>query len=218
MFLGHYGIAFAAKKAAPKVSLGVFFFAAQFADILWPTFLVSHVERFALKPGISVVSPYDFIYYPWSHSLLMDLFWGLLLGLIYYSITRSRRGAWMVGLVVVSHWLLDFVVHIQDLPLAPFSTAKFGLGGWNSIAFTIAAEAVLFFGGLFIYLKNTKPTRATGSWVLGLLVILLTLLYFGTTFSRSQESPLIVLFFVFMFLQAVVISLATWADKNRISV
>jgi hypothetical protein len=215
MFLGHYGVAFAAKKAAPGVSLGVLFVAAQFADILWPVFLVSHLEKYAIVPGISRVSPYDFIYYPFSHSLMMDMVWGLLLGLCYYSLTRNRRGAWVVGLVVVSHWVLDLIVHVPDLPLSPFGNLKLGLGGWNSVAFTIAIESLFFYGGLGIYLKNTKPVRAIGSWVTALLVILLTILYFSTTFGKTEEGPLLLLFVVFMLLQAILVCLAYWADKNR---
>jgi hypothetical protein len=219
MFLGHYGVAFAAKKAAPSVSLPVLFIAAQFADILWPLFLVSHVEKYAIVPGISAVSPYDFIYYPWSHSLLMDMVWGLLFGLVYYSATRNRRGAWILGLVVLSHWVLDLIVHVPDLPLAPFLNTKLGLGGWNSVAFTIAAECLFFFGGLFIYWKNTRAVKAPGKWVLALTTILLTFLYFSTTFfSKSDNGPLLLMFVVFMILQTVLVLLAYWIDRNRVPV
>lgn len=215
MFLGHYGVAFAAKKAAPGVSLGVLFIAAQFADILWPLFLVTHVEKYALVPGISKVSPYDFIYYPFSHSLLMDIFWGLLFGMLYYVGTKNRRSALVVGLVVVSHWVLDLIVHIPDLPLSPFGSIKVGLGGWNSVAFTIAIELLFFFGGLMIYLKNSRALKPSGNWVLAILVILLTVLYFSSTFGKATDGPLIMLFIVFMLLQLILILLANWADRNR---
>jgi membrane-bound metal-dependent hydrolase YbcI (DUF457 family) len=178
------------------------------------------VETYAIVPGTSVVSAYDFIYYPWSHSLLMDMVWGLLFGLVYYFFTRNRRGAYIVGLVVLSHWVLDLLVHIPDLPIAPFGNIKWGLGGWNSIPFTIAAECLFFFGGLFIYSKNTRPVKAAGRWVLAVLAVLLTLLYFSTTFfssSTSDGGPLIVMFVVFMILQAVLVGLAYWTDKNRVA-
>ncbi|MDP4129933.1 MAG: hypothetical protein Q8918_12650 [Bacteroidota bacterium] len=215
MFLGHYGVAFAAKKVAPKVSLGVLFIAAQFADILWPVFLVSHVEKYSIVPGISKVSPYDFIYYPYSHSLLMDIVWGLILGLVYYGITKNRRGAWVVALLVISHWILDLIVHIPDLPLSPFGDIKVGLGGWNSVAFTIAIEVLFFYGGLIIYLRNTRAVKPVGNWVLGVLVVLLTLLYFLSTFGKADNGPLIMLFIVFMLLQTILVLLANWSDKNR---
>lgn len=48
MFIGHFGVGFGAKSAAPKVSLGSLFIAAQFLDLLRPTLLLLGVKRFAL--------------------------------------------------------------------------------------------------------------------------------------------------------------------------
>jgi hypothetical protein len=216
MVLGHYGVAFAAKKITPRVPLPLLFIAAQLADILWPVFLITHIEKYAIVPGTSVVSPYDFIYYPWSHSLAMDIFWGLLLGILYYRITKYRPGAWMVGLVVVSHWVLDLIVHIPDLPLTPFSNIKLGFGGWNSFVFTIAIESIIFYGGVFIYWKATKAISAAGHWSLILLVLLLSALFFSTFSSSSGDgTPLMTIFIIFMVLQIVLILLSWWVDRTR---
>ena len=51
MFLGHFGLAFGAKKAAPAVSLGTLFAACQFADLLWPTLLLLGYERVDIAAG-----------------------------------------------------------------------------------------------------------------------------------------------------------------------
>lgn len=215
MFLGHYGVAFAAKKAAPKVSLGWLFAAAQMADILWPFFLVSHVEQYAVEPGYTKVSAFHFISYPWSHSLLMDLLWGVLVGIGYYAFTKDRQGGLTLGLLVLSHWFLDLVVHVPDLPLSPFTALKVGLGGWNSLTATLIVELSCFFGGVIIYLNCTKAVTKPGRWLPGVLVALLAALFFFFTFSEPKPSPLPALFVSFMLMLAVIFFLAWLADRNR---
>src|SRR2546423_2526353 len=70
MFLGHYGVAFAAKSVAPRTSVGALVFAGEFLDELWPVLLLLGVEQVRIVPGLMTMSPLDFVYYPWSHSLL----------------------------------------------------------------------------------------------------------------------------------------------------
>ena len=84
MFIGHFGVGFAAKKVAVKPSLGTLFLAAQFVDLLWPLLLLLGLERVQIDPGNTVVTPLDFIRYPISHSLLAVIIWGLIFGGIYY--------------------------------------------------------------------------------------------------------------------------------------
>ena len=75
MFLGHFGIAFGAKAAAPKVSLGTLILAAQFIDLIWPTLVLLGIERVNIISDGSRYPPLDFVYYPYSHSLLMVAGW-----------------------------------------------------------------------------------------------------------------------------------------------
>ena len=77
MFIGHFGVAFAAKKVAPETSLGTLILAAQFLDFLWPFFLLLGIEHVRIAPGITRVSPLDFTDYPISHSLLMAIVWAV---------------------------------------------------------------------------------------------------------------------------------------------
>jgi hypothetical protein len=104
MFLGHYGLAFAARRAAPRTSLGTLTFAAEFLDELWPILLLLGVEQVRIVPGLMTMSPLDFVFYPYSHSLLMAVVWALIIGGLYFAIRRYGRGAWVVALLVVSHW------------------------------------------------------------------------------------------------------------------
>src|SRR6202011_6174075 len=93
MFLGHFGVGFGAKRAAPGASLGTLFAAGQLADLLWPTLVLLGIERLEIRPGITVLSPLDFVSYPYSHSLVALLVWGVLFGALYALIHRSRVAA-----------------------------------------------------------------------------------------------------------------------------
>ncbi|MGB5082786.1 MAG: hypothetical protein WBO23_18825, partial [Burkholderiales bacterium] len=130
MFIGHFAVAFAAKKAAPRVSLGTLIFAAVFLDAVWPILVLLGVERFRIVPGYTAVNAFEFVHYPWSHSLLMTALWSLALALAYFGVRRDRAGALWVGIAVASHWVLDFVSHRPDLPLYPGGSARLGLSLW----------------------------------------------------------------------------------------
>lgn len=156
MFLGHYAAALAAKKISPRTSLGTFVLAAQFVDLLWPLLLLLGVEHVRIDPGNTAVTPLDFYDYPISHSLAGAVLWSAVLGLIYFLVRRSRRGAVVVGLCVASHWLLDFLTHRPDLPLAFGGEIRLGAGLWNSVTATIAVESGLFVAGIALYLDATR--------------------------------------------------------------
>lgn len=187
MFLGHFGVGLGSKAVARKTSLGTLFLAAQFADLLWPTLLLLGVERVAIVPGITKVVPLDFSYYPYSHGLAMAVGWGLLFGVLYWLIKRYPRGAWVVGALVVSHWVLDLLVHRPDLPLLVHGP-KVGLGLWNSLAATLVLEGGVFVGGLYLYLTHTVAKDRTGVVALWALVAFLALVYAGNTLGPAPTS------------------------------
>src|ERR1700686_2283947 len=176
MFLGHFGLAFAAKKAAPKTSLGTLVFAAQFADMLWPILLLLGLEHVRIVPGLLRASPFDFTSYPISHSLVAQLGWGALLSLIYFAVKRDGKSALIVGALVPSHWVLDFIAHRPDMPIYP-GGSKYGLGMWNSVPLTISVEYLLFAAGVALYVSATRAKDTTGKWAVWSLVALLAILY-----------------------------------------
>jgi len=173
VFVGHFGLALAAKRSAPRVSLGWLFVAAQLADLLWPLFLLAGWERVRIDPGNTAVTPLAFDYYPISHSLLADLALGAALALPYSFVRRDFRGAAVLFLLVPSHWLLDWVTHRPDLPLTPWTDGKYGLGLWNSVSATIVVETALFLTGAIIYLRVTRAIRGPGRWGLAALLLVL---------------------------------------------
>lgn len=119
MFIGHVGAAFAAKRFAPKTSLGTLVFATGFLDLIWTIFLLFGIEHVRIAPGITRVTPFDFYDYPVSHSLLAVVGRSLAVALVYFAAKRYSTGAWVVGVCVLSHWFLDWIVHRPDLALWP---------------------------------------------------------------------------------------------------
>jgi hypothetical protein len=183
MLIGHYGVAFAAKRVAPRTSLGTLTFAAQLADELWPIMLLLGLEHVRITPGFMAASPLQFVDYPITHSLATGIGWGALLGGVYYAARRYRRGAWVVAAAVLSHWFLDLPMHAPDLPLWPGSSTKVGLGAWNSIPLTIVLEGVFFGAGLVIYLRTTRARDRIGVWGLWSMVAFLLLIFFSGFFA-----------------------------------
>ena len=161
MFIGHFALGFAAKRAAPRLSLATLFAAAQLADLMWPLLVAVGIEQVRIAPGITAFTPLDFVSYPYSHSLLMLCIWGVLFGLLCAFATGDRRAFIVVAALVVSHWLLDWITHRPDMPLYP-GGAKLGLGLWNSVAATITVETVMFAAGVWIYARITRPRDSIG--------------------------------------------------------
>src|SRR5437667_2175195 len=160
MFVGHYGISFAAKKAEPRVPLWVLFIALQLLDVLWAPFVLVGIEKVRIVPGITASNPLDLYYMPYTHSLLAAIGWSVVAFLAYRFAVRSARprAAAIVGLAVFSHWVLDFLVHRPDLPLYD-NTAKVGLGLWNLPAVAFGLEALLLFGAMWLYLRQGTARR-----------------------------------------------------------
>jgi FtsH-binding integral membrane protein len=214
MFLGHYGAGLSFKKAAPPISLGLFFIAVQFLDLLWPTFLLLHIEHVQITTDKSQPIPLVFTDYPYSHSLLMALLWSALFLVVYWLATKNLRQAVILGLAVFSHWLLDLIVHLPDLPLYPGSSVKLGLELWRFPVVTAVIEGLIFFFGLFLYFKSTKAKNKTGSIVFWVLVILLLVSHIANLFSPPPPSVEAIAWAgqaMWLF-----VLLAFWADKNRV--
>jgi hypothetical protein len=188
MFLGHFGVALALKRAEPKVSLGTLFVAAQLVDLLWGVFLLTGWERVRIDPGFTPVTPLQFIDYPITHSLVAAVAWALVGAAAYYSWpTRDTSRHWqasaIVGAAVFSHFWLDVLVHVPDLTIAGEGTPALGLGLWRSVGATLAAELLVLAAGLAVYVAwrsrrhRVRPGRLTG------LVLVLVALYLASLFG-----------------------------------
>jgi hypothetical protein len=188
MFIGHIAVAMGAKKAAPKVSLGTLLMSTQFLDLLWPIFILVGIEHVRIDPGNTAVTPLDFYDYPISHGLLTSIGWSVLFGLVYYVIRKNRNGALIVGLGVFSHWILDFISHRPDLPIAPGMNTYLGLGLWYSLPATVIVEGLMFVGGIVLYLRATEAKDRIGTYAFWGLVAFLVIIWAANTFGPSPPN------------------------------
>lgn len=149
MFLGHYGVAFAAKRAAPRTSLGALAFAAQFLDELWPILLLLGVEQVKIVPGLMAASPLDFTHYPYSHSLLMAIVWGILIGGICFLRRRYGRGAWIIEFAIYS---IGIAIYLRA------TRARDRVGRWGLWAF------ILVLAIIFVTSNSPPPSERALAW------------------------------------------------------
>jgi len=216
MFIGHFGIGFGAKAAAPRTSLGVLFLAAQFVDLLWPSLLLFGLEHVEISPGVTRVTPLDFTDYPISHSLLAVIGWSVLFAGVYFLVRRYRTGAWVCGLAVLSHWILDLLVHRPDLPLTLGDSARVGLGLWNSLPATLAIEFAVFGLGLYLYLRTTRASDRTGTFALWGLVGFLLLVFVSNIYGPPPPSVEAIAWLGHA--QWLLVLWAFWVDRHRTGV
>ena len=213
MFVGHFGLALAAKKVAPKTSLGALVFATEFVDMLWPICLLLGIEHVLIAPGITRMTPFDFVDYPITHSLLMGVVWAVVVGGVYFLLRRYARGALVVGLGVLSHWVLDWLTHRPDLLLYPGGSAKYGLGLWNYPAAEMILEGGIFVIGTILYLTVTNARDKIGSYGTWFLLIFLLLGWLTAVFAGAPPNTKAVAWGSLSIW--ITVPWGWWADKHR---
>lgn len=214
MFVGHYALAFGAKRYAPSVSLGTLFLACQFADLLWPTLVVLGIERVEVDPGNTAVTPLNFVSYPYSHSMVMLVVWSALFALAYRVIKGWQANAMaVVATLVFSHFVLDFVTHRPDLPLTLSGSRRVGLGLWNSPAATLAIEVTLFAVGTAVYVIVTRARDRIGALGLWALIAFLSAIYFAAIFGPPPPNASAVA--MAGHLSWLFVLWAYWVDRHR---
>ena len=213
MFIGHFATAYAAKRIAPRTSLGTLFAAAQLPDLVWPWLVLAGAERATIAPGDTAFTPLRFDSYPISHSLLTVAAWGAAMGALHFWRKRRPLDALVLAALAVGHWVLDFASHRPDMPLWP-GGPRLGLGLWNSVPATIAVELAMLASGLWLALLATRARDRLGRWGFAALAALLLVIYVGNATSPPPPSMEAVggvgaaggLLFV---------ALAAWIDRHR---
>jgi len=214
MFIGHYALALASKRAAPRVSLGVLIAATQLADLVWPVMLLLGIEQVSVVPNANPFLRLSFDSYPWTHSLVMLIGWGIVAGGAYAAARRDTKAGVLIGLLVVSHWVLDWITHVPDMPLYP-GGPKLGLGLWQSVSGTMIVEAAMFVVGLAIYARVTRAADRIGRWALWGFVALLAVFFFANVNSPPPPNASAV---AWASLGAWLIPiLGWWIDRHRVS-
>jgi hypothetical protein len=215
MFIGHYGPSFALKAIRPAIPLWLLFIAVQLVDIGWALLVLLGVERVRIVPGITASNPLDLYYMPYTHSLAAVALWSTVAIILWKFLPRSRTWsvAALVGLAVLSHWLLDLLVHGPDLPVYD-DTMKVGLGLWNYRAIALLLEVVLLFGGMTMYMRRTTAINAIGRFgppIFGItMVATQCYLFFGPppTSPAAAAISALVSYVVFA-------AVAQWLDRQR---
>lgn len=171
MFIGHLAAALAAKRIEPEIPLVATATAAFALDLVWPILLLAGVEVVRVDPGNTAFTHLAFESYPWTHSLATVLMWSAVGAAVSGAAFRSWRIGAVIGALVLSHWVLDWVTHRPDLPLWPNGPVT-GLGLWNSVPGTILVEGGLMVLATWLYVRVTAPVDRTGSVALiGLLAL-----------------------------------------------
>lgn len=210
MFIGHFAIGLLGKRKDPLPSLAMLFIAVQFLDLIWPVFVLLGIETLSIDPGNTKMTPLNFEYYPYSHSLLMAMVWSAVFGGIYFLFTKNKKGSWLLAGLVMSHWILDLITHRPDLPLSPFTEQKLGLGLWNLPVVAIPFEVLLFVTGIYVYLKNSGSIRKTSFWILSGFLLLI---YFLNIFGPPAPDPMAVAWSAM--LMWIIIIWAWWIEKPK---
>jgi hypothetical protein len=213
MFIGHFAVGLAAKSVKPSLSLGFYFLAAQFVDLLWPTLLLLNLEEVTISPGITAMTPLDFVHYPYTHSLVMALVWGAAgIGLVYV-FKKDFSAALLIGACIVSHWVLDFFTHRADLPLTLSEATKVGLGLWNYRTATFLIESILFAGCVFLYIKKSSAVDGVGRYGFWSLIIFLYLISISNMIGPPPPNVAAIAWAGH--LQWLFVLWAYWADRHR---
>lgn len=161
MFVGHYGPAFALKRAAPETPMVTLAIAVQLVDIAWAVLVLAGVEQVRIVPGFTESNALDLHHIPYTHGLVASIGWALAGGAAAFALHRSRRGFIAVALAIASHWILDLLMHRPDLPILD-DDLKVGLGLWNYRWPAFAAEILALGGGLILYARGSTPVDRIG--------------------------------------------------------
>jgi len=217
MFIGHFALAYGAKRVAPMLSLGTLFLACQFADLLWPTLLILGYEHVEIDPGNTLMTPLNFISYPYSHSLVMLTVWAAMFAIVYRVVKGSRPVAMItLALLVLSHFVLDVITHRPDMPITINGTTKLGLGLWNHPGTELAIESTMFIIGTAFYSSVTRARDRVGKIGFYGLIVVMVAMFFAAIYGPPPPSVATIAVgghFAWLF-----VVWAYWVDRHRVTI
>jgi hypothetical protein len=220
MFIGHYGVAFALKRAETALSLGVLFLAVQLADILWPIFVLLGLDKHDINLGLTAARPLIFRYFPFGHDILTLSIWAVLAFAIFMLLPIRFRGnkLWagaIIAIGIISYYILNLIM--PDWPWIAGNSTKTGLGLWHYPLLLVLLELSFLWGGLWIYLRGTWGKGFWGKNGAVALALLLTILEFIGMAGTPPNNPKLMSAIV-LIVNAVIIGLAFRLDHLRIPV
>lgn len=189
MFVGHYGVSFAAKRHASHLPLWIWFVAVQWMDIVWSLLVLPGIEKLRIVPGFTQANALDLYYMPYTHGLPGSIILSLILGVAVALFFPGNRGTTIlvVAAASFSHWVLDLIVHVQDLPLYD-NTAKVGLGLWRHVLLSFPLELILLGLGAWFCARTEMFASARGRLALSGFVIFLVVAQVYANFGPPPSS------------------------------
>lgn len=209
MFIGHYSAAFAAKRIAPALPLPAYFIACQLIDLFWGVLVLAGVEKLRVVPDFTASNGLDLYFMPYTHSLSSAVIWSLSAAALFWLLApaglRRARNAVVVGIAVASHWMLDFLVHVPDLPLW-FNSMKVGLGWWNYRTFALLLELALLWASVLFCLPAAENRARTL-----LLAAVMSVVQVASLFLQPAEGGMVAVQLLFTYLALT--GAAYWATR-----
>ena len=217
MFIGHLGTGLALKKLDNKTNLFEIFVSVLFLDILLWILVLLGIERTYIPDNYAELHYFTF-HFPYSHGLLASLIWTALTYFLVKLSTKNDRTAIVLAIGVFSHFILDFIVHPQELPLVGDHSQMLGLGLWNHIYLELTLELIILIIGFVFYFKSTEGKSFGGKYGMIIFMTILTIFAFaGQLFGPKPEtenqvalSSLISIFLILI--------LAFWLDRKRTAI
>ncbi|MBX7540411.1 hypothetical protein [Qipengyuania sphaerica] len=211
MFIGHFAPAFIARgftEEAPK--LGTLFVAAQLVDWAFFTFAIFGMEHLRIVPGITAMNPMDLYHMPYTHSLVGSAAWAVGFAVLIALLTKNMVAATWAAIVVMSHWLLDLLVHRPDLTISG-GEEKLGFGLWNYPAIAMPLEIGLVLLAFWFYVSRTKGPVAPPLVLIGVMLLFQAIDWFGP----PPEEAGLGMYLLALFAYAVMTGLAFWVGSTR---
>ena len=190
MFIGHYGVSFAARPTQARLPLWVWFIAVQWMDVVWSILVLLGIEKLRIVPGFTQANSLDLYYMPYTHGLPGAVLLSLVLGVIVARFTSGNRVTTilLVAAASFSHWVLDLVVHVHDLPLYD-NAAKIGFGLWRHVVLSFPLELTVLGLGAWLYARTMTFAGTRGRYVFLAFVFFLAVLQVYANFGPPPSSP-----------------------------
>jgi hypothetical protein len=188
MFAGHFAPALLAKIWVPQVPLWRLFLASQAVDLLFDGLVLLGIERMESRGGSGPLA-FELVWMPYSHSLLAMAIYAALCVAVGAWLGRVREGV-ALGAVLLSHWLMDVLVHVPDVPVSPWGP-RWGLGLWRWSLVDLAVEMGLLVGAALLLVRQ-QPRMGPGLVrLVGALGLVQLLMLFGPAPSSPSQVVLL---------------------------
>jgi hypothetical protein len=190
MFVGHYGVSFAGRSVSRRVPLWTWFVAVQWMDIVWSVLVFLGIEKLHIVPGFTQANALDLYYMPYTHGLPGSIAISLIFGAIVALFIPGDRlkTVLLVAAASFSHWILDLIVHVPDLPLYD-NSAKVGFGLWRHVALSFPLELIFLGLGAWLYARATTFANAKGRYAFWAFVAFLAAAQAYANFGPAPSSP-----------------------------